>query len=187
MASLTFLVLGCASGPARTEAPRSEAQDYYPLAVANHWTYEVNFLGDRRQRRVEIVAEKDGYFVDNEGARLTVDGFGVRDEKRYLLRDPIELGKTWTNVVSASSIERYKIERLGEPCRAPAGTFQNCVVVESRNRMDEQRTLVNELTFAPGVGIVRIQVSLDLPQKRIPQSVFELKEFRVAPASAQVR
>jgi hypothetical protein len=63
----------------------------------------------------------------------------------------------------------------------PAGTFQDCIRVESRNRMDEQRTLVNELTFAPSVGIVRIELTLESSNKKVPQSVFELKEFTVGP------
>jgi hypothetical protein len=177
---LALTAWACAASPPRSTTAATAA-DYYPLAVGNHWTYDTNFLGDRRERRVEIVAQQNGYFIDNEGAQLTVDGLGVRDQKRYLLRDPIELSSSWTNVVSASSIERYKVTSVGVPCSAPAGTFQNCVKVESRNRMDEQRTLVNELTFAPAVGIVRIELTLESGGKRVPQSVFELKEFGLAP------
>jgi hypothetical protein len=111
---------------------------------------------------------------------LAIDGLGLRDEKRYLLKEPIEVGHSWTNVVSASSAEHYKITDFGSPCRVPAGTFPKCVRVESRNRMDEQRTLVNELTFAPSVGIVRIELTLEAGGKRVPQSTFELKEFALA-------
>ncbi len=177
-----FVALGvcaCATQARPPPAPVASAQDYYPLAVGNRWTYDTNFLGDRRERSVEIVAVRDGYYIDNEGAQLTVDGLGVRDQKRYLLRDPIQLGSAWTNVVSASSIEHYRIAELGAPCRVPAGTFENCIRVESRNRKDEQRTLVNELTFAPAVGIVRIELTLESGGKRVPQSVFELKQFTV--------
>jgi hypothetical protein len=172
---------GCATQARPPPAPVASSQDYYPLAVGNRWTYHTNFLGDRRERSVEIVAYRDGYYIDNEGAQLTVDGLGVRDQKRYLLRDPIQLGGAWTNVVSASSIEHYRIAELGAPCRVPAGTFQDCIRVESRNRMDEQRTLVNELTFAPSVGIVRIELTLESSGKKVPQSTFELKEFTVRP------
>jgi hypothetical protein len=174
---LALTAAGCASRIPPRPSAVGAAEDYYPLAVGNHWTYEVNFLGDRRERRVEIIAHRDGYYIDNEGAQLTVDGLGVRDQKRYLLRDPIEVGGAWMNVVSPSSIEHYKITQCGAPCRVPAGAFENCVRVESRNRMDEQRTLVNELTFAPSVGIVRIELTLESGGKRVPQSTFELKEF----------
>jgi len=178
-------VLACATQARPPAPPVVSAQDYYPLAVGNRWTYDTNFLGDRRERSVEIVAVRDGYYVDNEGAQLTVDGLGVRDQKRYLLRDPIQVGSAWTNVVSASSIEHYRIAELGAPCRVPAGTFENCIRVESRNRKDEQRTLVNELTFAPAVGIVRIELTLESGGKRVPQSVFELKQYTVRPRAAR--
>lgn len=183
-----FVALGvcaCATQTRPPPPPVVSAQDYYPLAVGNRWTYDTNFLGDRRERSVEIVAVRDGYYVDNEGAQLTVDGLGVRDQKRYLLRDPIQVGSAWTNVVSASSIEHYRIAELGAPCRVPAGTFENCIRVESRNRKDEQRTLVNELTFAPAVGIVRIELTLESGGKRVPQSVFELKQYTVRPRAAR--
>ena len=185
-----FVALGvcaCATQarPPPAPAPVASAQDYYPLAVGNRWTYDTNFLGDRRERSVEIVAVRDGYYIDNEGAQLTVDGLGVRDQKRYLLRDPIQVGSAWTNVVSASSIEHYRIAELGVPCRVPAGAFENCIRVESRNRKDDQRTLVNELTFAPAVGIVRIELTLESGGKRVPQSVFELKQFTLKPRATR--
>lgn len=177
---LAFVLVACAAQPPALR-PQPSAEDYYPLAVGNHWTYSVNFLGDRRQRRVQIVEYRDGYYRDNEGGQLTIDGLGVRDERRYLLREPLRMGASWSNVVSASSVEHYRITEVGQRCRVPAGTFENCVRVESQNRMDEQRTLVNELTFAPFVGIVRIELSLQSGDKRVPQSMFELKEFAVEP------
>ena len=183
-----FVAVGisaCATQARPPLAPVASAQDYYPLAVGNRWTYDINFLGDRREHSVEIIALRDGYYIDNEGAQLTVDGLGVRDQKRYLLRDPILLGSAWTNVVSASSIEHYRIADLGAPCRVPAGTFQNCIRVESRNRKDEQRTLVNEMTFAPAVGIVRIELTLESSGKRVPQSLFELKQFTLKPRTTR--
>jgi hypothetical protein len=48
------------------------------------------------------------------------------------------------------------------------------VVVESRNRVEEGKTLVNEYTLAPGVGIVRLATVLELDGKRLPQSRLEL-------------
>src|SRR5262249_30213838 len=105
---VALLLTACATPPSGVRAPPSAAEDYYPLAVGNHWTYSVNFLGDRRERRVEIIGHRDGYYLDNEGGQLTVDGLGVRDQKRYLLREPIRSGASWTNVVSASSVEHYQ-------------------------------------------------------------------------------
>ena len=183
---LTLLLTACATPSSAVRSPAAAPEDYYPLAVGNHWTYSVNFLGDRRERRVEIIGHRDGYYLDSEGGQLTVDGLGVRDQKRYLLREPIHSGASWTNVVSASSVEHYQITEVGQTCRAPAGVFENCVRVQSRNRMDEQRTLINELTFAPSVGIVRLELSLEANGKRVPQSTFELKEFAVKRAPTRV-
>ncbi len=182
------------AGCARTTALQRNAQtqlsaaDYYPLAVGNHWTYRANFLGEKGERRVEIVGQRGGFYVDNQGQELTVDAFGVRDPKRYLLREPLEVGRTWTNVVSVSSVEHYQVKEIGMPCEAPAGTFQGCLRVESRSPVNESTTLLNEITFAPRVGIVRIEITLDAGGKRIPQHQYALKEFSLNPqASGQPR
>ena len=51
------------------------------------------------------------------------------------------------------------------------------MTVESRNRVEEGTTLVNEMTFAPGVGIVRLSTVLESNGKRIPQSTLALVKF----------
>ena len=158
---------------------------YYPLAVGNSWTYRVRFLGEERQQKVEIVREEDGYFRDNQGGRLAEDAYGVRDEKRYLLRYPLEPGKTWSNVVSVSSVEHYKILETGSRCQAPAGAFDGCLRVESRNRVDAKTVLVNTVTFAPEVGVVRIEVVAEVGQQRIPQTELSLVSYRLAGKAKQ--
>ena len=135
------------------------------------------------ERTVQILKEEDGFFVDNQGGALGVDATGVRDRKRYLLRDPVEPGRTWSNVVSVSSIERYKILELG-PCQVPAGRFESCVGVEGRNRVDDQTTLVNEMTLAQGVGIVKIETAAEVRGQRIPQSQMLLTRFELQPMPA---
>ena len=61
----------------------------------------------------------------------------------------------------------------------PAGRFEDCVRVESRNRLNRDTTLINEMTFAPDVGIVRIRVVAETGGKRIPQSELALKSYEV--------
>ena len=176
---LTAATFGCAK---RVEVGPSgdsiRAADYYPLAVGNRWIYESNFLGEKGERTVQILKEENGFFIDNQGGELGVDAFGVRDRKRYLLKEPLEAGRSWTNVVSVSSIERYKILGLG-PCEVPAGRFESCVGVEGRNRVDDQTTLVNQLTLAPRVGIVRIETTAEVRGQRIPQSQLILTRFQL--------
>jgi hypothetical protein len=159
--------------------PSESLAEYYPLAVGNRWTYRVNGREDKTID-VEILKEEDGYFHDNQGGQLAVDGFGIRDRKRYLLRGPLSEGNSWTNVVSVSSTERYRILQAGVPCEAPAGSFAHCVRVEARNRVDAETTLVNALTFAEGVGLVRIEVSAEKASgERLPQTWLELASFKL--------
>jgi hypothetical protein len=188
-ALVAAIAAGCA-GQREVKAPPSsqaDASEYMPLAVGNSWVYRRGHLGAEAEERVEIVREEGGFFVDNRGNGLQIDAFGLRDSKRYLLRHPIEPGREWTNVVSVSSMERYKIVDAGFSCEAPAGSFQRCVRVESKNRIDGDRTLVNEMTFAPGVGIVNISVYLDQKGRRIPQGSMALQSFTVKPVPANAQ
>ena len=164
---------------AETSRPSESVSAYYPLAVGNRWTYRVNGREDKTVD-VEVLKQEDGYFHDNQGGQLAVDGFGVRDRKRYLLRGPLAEGNSWNNVVSVSSTERYRILQSGVPCEVPAGAFRHCVRVEARNRVDAQTTLVNALTFAEGVGLVRIEVSAEKSNgERMPQTWLELASFKL--------
>jgi hypothetical protein len=185
VALLATLALGSGCSKKNVEAaPRTASTDnvaqYYPLAVGNRWTYRLNRT-DHKQITVEIQSESDGYFHDNQQGHLAVDAYGLRDSKRYLLRGPLQQGHTWTNVVSVSSTERYRILEVGVPCESLAGTFQDCVQVEGRNRMDANATMVNTLTFAPGVGIVRLEVVVESKEgQRTPQVLMELTGWQFA-------
>jgi hypothetical protein len=157
---------------------RPEARAWFALEVGARWTYEVKLLGETRTIDVEMLRRTDdGFLEDSTGAQFLADAYGVRDQKRYLLRNPIESGTRWTNVVSVQTLERYEIVGVGQPCEAPAGAWENCVIVESRNRVQEGTTLVNEMTFAPGVGIVRVSTVLETEGKQIPQSTLTLLRF----------
>jgi hypothetical protein len=174
---------GCARRVEVQEAPEpatASLEAYYPLAVGNRWTYRLNGREDK-EVVVEVLREEEGYFLDNQGGQLTVDGFGIRDRKRYLLRGPLREGQGWTNVVSVSSTERYRLLQVGVACQSPAGRFQDCVRVEGRNRADERTTLINTLTFAPGVGLVRVETVAEVGSQIIPQTWLELVSYQVQP------
>ena len=178
-----WLVLGgCATfhGTQSQSSARLSARDFYPLDVGTSWSYEVNLLS--ATRTIDVVIERKGpggFVTDSTGAQLMADAYGVRDKKRYILRNPIQLGTKWTNVVSVSSVERYEIIAVGQPCSAPAGTWKDCVVVRSRNRVKKGEVLVNTLTFAPGIGIVRVSTVLEAHHgKRIPQSTLALTQLK---------
>jgi hypothetical protein len=161
-----------------TDRKTASADQFYPLAVGITWSYEVKLLGETRTIDVTTLRKNaDGFVEDSTGAQFLADTYGVRDQKRYLLRNPIETGNKWTNVVSVSSVENYEIVASAQPCEAPAGKWEGCVVVESRNRVEEGTVLVNEMTFAPGVGIVKLNTVLESNGKQIPQSSLELLKF----------
>ena len=159
---------------------RKPAEAYYPLAVGNRWTYRARLLGEERVQEVRILRREGGYFVDSAGGKLVSDPWGVRDDKRYLLKNPVETGGGWTNVVSVSSVERYQVVSTGGGCEVPAGAFPDCIQVEGRNPVDGTTTLVNELTFAAGVGLVRIRVEAERKDgRRIPQTLVELASYEL--------
>jgi len=156
---------------------------YFPLAVGNHWTYDATYLGERSTRRVEIVAFQDGNYIDNDKRAFRVDREGVRDQVRYLLREPLTEGATWTSVVAPGSAEHYRILSVRSPCEVPAGKFPDCVEVESRTLADPRtpgRLLVNRVTFAAGVGIVRVRTALEEGAKTAPTAELVLTSFEVA-------
>jgi hypothetical protein len=180
--AMMLTTLGCTQRLGIIQGGESSAAAYYPLEVGNRWEYSLLAPDGKEveKKGVQILRQEGAYFVDNQGGRLTHDAFGVRDDKRYLLRDPLEAGKGWTNVVSVSSIEHYKVMSAGEECDAPAGKFQGCVRVEATNRVDEQNIFVNEFTFAPEVGIVRMRTAVETGGRRIPQLEIALKSFHRA-------
>ncbi len=163
---------------APTAEPQPTAAEFFALIPGTAWSYEVELLGSKSAIEVKMLRKNpEGFFEDSNGAAFLVDAYGVRDQKRYLLRNPVEVGTSWTNVVSVSSIERYQVLSVGQPCLTRAGSWPTCVVVESRNRVDEGRDLDNEYTLAPGVGIVRLATMLENNGQRIPQSHLELVKF----------
>jgi hypothetical protein len=176
-----LLVLGCAHREAvrsTGEGGSPEAARYYPLAVGREWTYQARFLGERRVLTVRILKQEGGYFVDSQGGMLKVDSAGVRDRQRYLLQTPLDVGRTWVNVLSANSAEHYRIESVGSPCEAPAGRFEDCAVVESSTLLPKaEGSLLNRLTFGAGVGLVRSEVYLLRGGRRSLQSELLLQSY----------
>jgi hypothetical protein len=181
------MLAGCAKRVPEGRGAAPRAADLLPLAVGNRWTYDAQFLGEQREQTVEIVGKEGPFFRDSEGAELTVDRYGLRDRKRYLLQEPIEVGRTWSNVVALSSTERYEVIEVGADCQVKAGRFKGCVKVEGRNPINENTTLVNVMTFAPEVGIVSIETLTESQGRRVPQTQLALKSYKLNPAEARAQ
>jgi hypothetical protein len=184
--AVLVLSLGCAKAATTVDPSRSSryrAADYYPLAVGNQWTY-TTAEGPAIEKTTTITGVRDGYYIDDALGMFRVDAGGLRDDKRYMLAEPIERGRTWSSVVSVASTERYEITDVGFTTTTPAGVFRDCVAVRGTNRLDANRELRIEWVYAPGVGIVRFATTMRIGEREIPQTAFVLKSYRVAPKEA---
>jgi hypothetical protein len=182
-----LLVAGCShvetAGSGKASAA-ARLEEYYPLAVGNCWTYATSFQGQTQpDLKVCIVKEADGFFIDDQKvpSRLRFDAAGLRDGKvRYLLKVPLEEGNKWMSVADVRTVEHYQIEAVGKKIEVPAGVFSDCVMVRMEVRITEEQSMINRITFAPGVGILEIYVSLKKGAEQLPQSVMRLKKYQPA-------
>lgn len=180
-----WLLLGLVGCAHQAEAPRpvpgqlsaTGAARYFPLAVGNRWSYRSGTAVEV----VEIRSVQDGHYADNRGRLLWVSPDGLRDQSRVILRSPVEAGRTWTVVLGPDSTEHWRINSVGGPCASPAGKFPDCVEAESRVAPAEGVELVNRITFAAGVGMVRIATTLVRNGAEIPQTELLLTAYEVAP------
>ena len=184
--ALCLLTASCARAP--VAPPREMALvEYFPLAVGNEWVYRDESPAlppDRRgtTRTVRILERTaDGYFRDNERGELRWEADCLRDRTRRLLCAPLAPGATWASVVSVSSTERYEIAAVDEAVATPAERFERCVRVRAHNRATATTDHVLEITYAPGVGPVRIETFVVVDGKVTPQIRAVLERYRVAP------
>ncbi len=191
MRSLLVLTLAalaaCAhahAGPAAAMGPRAQAASF-PLAVGNEWTWEdqsPQLPADRRgaTRTVRITERTaDGFYRDSERGELKAGLDCVRDRVRQLLCGPLAVGTSWKSVLSVSSTEKYEITAVGEAVSTPAGEFRGCVRVRAVNHAGPGTDLVNEITYAPGVGPVRIETFVVKDGAAAPQLRALLKGYRI--------
>jgi hypothetical protein len=185
---LALLATACAHTPEDGPPPAAAAAHlsaaanparYFPLAVGNHWTYRTS--GSATVEEVQIRGIQDGQYADNRGRLLWVNADGLRDQARVILRSPVAAGTTWQVVLGPDSVEHWRITSVGQPCAAPAGHFNECVEVESRIHPKPDVELVNRLTFAAGVGIVKIRTAVVRNGVETPQTELLLTAFDVAP------
>lgn len=169
------LLAGCA---ATATEPGVRAAEYYRLKSGTRWVYEAHFLGKQESRTVVMGPKLEGFWTDDAGGKLMYDGAGLRDERRYLLKEPIQPGASWSSVAALGAVERYEILAAREPCKVKAGQFEDCVRVRSTLAAGEGKLLENVMTFARGVGLVRVATSLINHDRRTTQVEMELTDFR---------
>jgi hypothetical protein len=182
---LAALAAACAGAPRppAAAAPTAPA-DFHPIAVGNAWTYRDESPGLGRaatSRTVRIVERtKDGYYKDSDRGELRADPDCLHDRTRRLLCAPIAKGSGWTSVVSVSSTEKYEIAAVGETVQTPAGRFEGCVRVRGHNRAGPGQELVLEITYAPGIGPVRIETFALVGGNAVPQLRAVLEKVELA-------
>lgn len=181
------LAAGCghvAPSPAGATPGSDAVAELFPLAVGNEWTWVDRSpalpQGRAPERTVRILAlGADGYYRDSDRGELRIEGGCLRDRARRLLCAPIEAGRSWVSVTGVSSTERYEIVGAGEQVDTPAGRFSGCVRVRALQRAGPEAENVLELTYAPGVGPVRIETFAVVGGKTSLQVRAELKSYVV--------
>ena len=178
--------VACASekatrGPASTPAATAPGlARYYPLVVGNEWTYELHAGGQTKRDTIKIVRQEGPWFIDDHKGRLRVDGEGLRDADRYLLRGPLDAGNKWT-AVEDLVVQKFEIVASDGSEVTPAGTFTHCVTVRNEQPLGQGRRgkFVTEWSYAPGVGLVKMRTAVEDGPQTVPQMSLALVEFRV--------
>jgi hypothetical protein len=178
---LLAALAGCAHATGATGGS-TRPGDYYPLAVGSEWTWEdqsPQLPAGRPSYRTVRVLERtsDGFFRDSARGELRVRDC-LEDRARALLCGPIAVGKRWSSVLSPTSTENYEIVAVGERVVTPAGTFDGCVRVRANTRAAAGTELINEISYAPGVGPVRIEVIAVGNGKAVQQFRAVLRAYR---------
>jgi hypothetical protein len=143
------------------------------------WVYKGKFLGVDETRTVVMGPKDDsGFFKDDAGARFTYDGEGLRDETRYLLKQPLTAGAKWQSVAALGAIEKYEIKSVHQPCKVAAGSFPDCIEIKSELPVEQEKKLVALQVYAKGVGLVRLETAILQGELKTPQVEMELVQFR---------
>ena len=82
----------------------------------------------------------------------------LSDPAFYMIRTPIEVGTTWTVFFGSGSAtyhEDFIITSVGQTVSVPAGTYDNCIVIENIFQQAGQPDDVITYWYSPGVGQVR--------------------------------
>lgn len=180
------LAAACSHAPPAARGAGPSPADYFPLAVGNSWTWvdrspALPAGGAAPERTVRILERTaDGFYRDSDRGELRADADCLRDRVRRLLCRPIAAGQGWVSVTGVSATERYEIAGVDERVETPAGTFTGCVRVRAHVRAGAGAENVLELTYAPGVGPVRIETFAVVDGKISPQVRAVLKSYSLA-------
>jgi hypothetical protein len=167
---LPLVVAGCASAPPPPAgvAPRANltAKDYYPLAGGWKWAYDVERDGTKMLATYAVLESSGDVAVIQAGDdkllyAVTPDGIAQKEGASigdYIIKNPVAVGTEW-----AVEGGKARIVSVGEEFTVePLGRLLGCVRVEA-TRNNPMR--VTSTTFAPDVGPVAIELSVQEGQK----------------------
>ena len=189
---LLALAAGCATvrPPIGLDQPWYEgvkAAVYFPLPEGASWVYDVTRFQDGKPFRTTTVISK----VDNRIGNLVMmttgvspisyeikpDGVVYSQTEIYDLKEPIRAGAKWSVRTEEFSADN-RILAVDGRVELAAGAYVNCLVVESVYGEPDGRVLVR--TFAPEVGIVRMESFEEGPGGRMPTSRADLRIYQLA-------
>ncbi len=187
MRSLLVLLFGCVAcvtaapaptGPVTSNGPR--ARELFPLAIGNRWTYDVSFAGAKQTLSVSIVSAEGSTFQDSRGWKFIAEPDGLRDEHRYLLKEPISVGSHWSSIIDVATTEDYRVAEVGIGLDVRAGHFDACVRITSRSPQTPGVALLAEQIYCPGVGLAKVMTYQEKQGNRGPaQWSQELASYHV--------
>ncbi|RJO66417.1 MAG: hypothetical protein C4523_12475 [Myxococcales bacterium] len=173
-----------ASPPAAADPPRGfggsrSTHEFMPLNLGNTWEYKKTFLGETGTLRVTVERkDEEGFFIDSQGGKLKHTSMGLRDENRFLLLEPVETGRKWSARVAVTVVEHFEVVEDNATIETPAGAFEHCAVVRSTTALTPEARMINEVAYAPGVGMVRTRTSIENNKKRQKdQATLELVSY----------
>jgi hypothetical protein len=177
-------VTGCNNSkkdtPPHASDYKESALKYFPLALGNKWTYNVNYFGSAGTIEVVITGTDGDWFLDNRGGRIMADRRGIRDADRYMLMFPLQR-ESWVSIIDTKTRETRKTVGVDETVAVPAGTFEGAIKVHTYVELPEGRLLHSFHYFVADVGIVKIETAIEEPKegKMIPQTVTELVSYLI--------
>ncbi|HSW61374.1 MAG TPA: hypothetical protein VLJ60_11270 [bacterium] len=166
--------------PPHTSDYKESALKYFPLALGNKWTYNVNYFGSAGSIEVLITGTDGEWFLDNRGGKIMADRRGIRDADRYILMFPLQR-EAWISIIDPRTRETRKTAGVDETVKVPAGTFEGAIKVHTYVELPENRILHSFHYFVADVGIVKIETAIEEPKegKMIPQTVTELVSYLI--------
>jgi len=142
------LLLSCATTATNGTAPTNPAEEFFPLAQGNAWSYDVDgtLVVLKVQTRIGDVANLGEFSYE-----VHADGIVRIPPGKYVLQSPAAVGREW----ALPGGGKARITSTDARVSTPGGDYSGCLVVEETD-LAGTRTLT---TFARGVGPVDVIVT----------------------------